>query len=101
MKMVKNCKKNTKNRQNYPKMAQNNPKLPKNGPKWYEIFRQMVQMRQGIPTPNFRIKGGKNIDKNWGKFQKLAKMAIKMAKNCRKSIINQFYNEKIIIHCLD
>ena len=46
----------TKNGQNYPKMAKNYPKCPKmnqNRPKWSEMFRQMVQMRQGIPTPNY------------------------------------------------
>ena len=34
------------------KMTQNDPKLLKNSPKWSEMFRQMVQMRQGILTPN-------------------------------------------------
>ena len=52
--MVENCQKNyPKNGQDDPKMAKNDPKWPKNGPKWSEMFKQMVQMRQGIPTPNY------------------------------------------------
>ena len=53
---LKMVKKFPKNGQNYPKMAKNYPKWPnitQNGPKWSEMFRQMVQMRQGIPTPNY------------------------------------------------
>ena len=38
--------------QNDPKMAKNDQKWPKNSPKWSEMFRQMVQMRPGTPTPN-------------------------------------------------
>jgi len=32
------------------------PKQPKRPPKWSEMFRQMVQIMQGIPTPNYLTK---------------------------------------------
>ena len=35
--------------QKVPNMA----KMTQHGKKWPEMFRQMVQMRQGIPTPNY------------------------------------------------
>ena len=35
---------------NWPKMAQNGPKQPNMPLKWSELFRQMVQIRQRIPT---------------------------------------------------
>ena len=44
-------------------MAKNNPKWPKNYPKWSEMFRQMVQMRQGIPTPKYLTQNGENLQK--------------------------------------
>ena len=65
-KMAENCKKkNTKNGQNYPKMA-------KNYPKWSEMFRQMAQMRQGIP--NCLTQNGRKLKKNTKNGQKLPKM---------------------------
>ena len=41
-----------KNGQNEPKMPQNMPKWFKKDPIWSEMFKQIVQMRQGIPTLN-------------------------------------------------
>ena len=60
-------------------MAKNYPKLPKmtqNSPKWSEMFRQMVQMRQGIPTPNYLTQNGGKLSKKL----KLAKMTLKWPK---------------------
>ena len=54
--------------------------MAKNSAKWSEMLRQMVQMRSGIPTPNCLTKKGEILTKN-EKFQKIAKMAIQIAKN--------------------
>ena len=57
-------------------MAKNDTKWPKNDPKRSEMFRQMVQMRQGIPTPNYMTQnGGKLLKKNTKNGQNDPKMA--------------------------
>ena len=47
-KVIEKCPNGQKWQKNAQKMAQNGPKQPKRS----EFFRQLVQMRQGIPTPN-------------------------------------------------
>ena len=54
----------------WPKMIQNGQKLPKNGPKWAEMFRQMVQMRPVIPTPNCLTENGEKLPKKDQKWPK-------------------------------
>ena len=52
----------------WTKMAEtwgkNGPKQPKMPPKWSEMFSQMVQMRQGIPTSNYLTQNGGKLQKN-------------------------------------
>ena len=45
-------------------MTQNGQKWPQKGPKWSEMFRQMVQMRPVIPTPNFPTENAEKLLKN-------------------------------------
>ena len=49
----KNYQKMAKMNLKWPKMTQNGQKYPKNGPKWSEMLRKMVQIKQGVPTPNY------------------------------------------------
>ena len=45
------------------KLAKKWPKTAQNASKWSEMLSQMVQMRQGIPTPIY-------LNQNDGKLQK-------------------------------
>ena len=56
-------------------MTQNIQKYPKNGPKWSEMFRQMVQMRPVIPTPNCLTENGEKLPKKTKNGQNNPKMA--------------------------
>jgi len=58
-------------------MTQNGQKWPQKGPKWSEMFRQMVQMRPVIPTPNFPTVNGGKLPKN---HRKMAKITLKWPK---------------------
>ena len=42
--------------------------MAQNGPKWSEMFRQMVQMSTGIPTPNCLTKNGEICQKIYHKI---------------------------------
>ena len=59
-------------------MVQNCPKMPQ---KWSEMFRQMVQMRQRIPTPNYLTQNGRKLEKQ---ILKNGQNDPKMAKNYPK-----------------
>ena len=44
--------------------------MAQNGPKWSEMFRQMVQMSTGIPTPNCLTKNGEKLPETGQKWPK-------------------------------
>ena len=69
-------------------MTQNGQKWPQKGPKWSEMFRQMVQMRPVIPTPNFPTVNGGKLPKNHRKMAKMTLKWPKMAQNGLKWPIN-------------
>ena len=52
--------------------------------KWSEKFRQMVQMRQGIPTPNYLNQNGRKMQKNNQNYLKMAQNYPKWPKNGSK-----------------
>ena len=80
--MTENCQKKNDQKMakmnlKWPKMTQNGQKQPKTGQKWSEMFRQLVQMRPVISTPNCLTENGEKLPKN---DRKIAKMTLKWPK---------------------